>query len=50
MGRELLSLLPEPPADEAAEAEAEFLPEQVTERRVVIRIRSDRLHGAALDA
>ncbi|MFD5317866.1 pyridoxamine 5'-phosphate oxidase family protein [Streptomyces sp. NPDC127098] len=48
VGRELLSLLPEPPADQAAEAE--FLREQVAERRVVIRIRADRLYGTALDA
>ncbi|MFF2042521.1 pyridoxamine 5'-phosphate oxidase family protein [Kitasatospora sp. NPDC058170] len=45
-GRELLAMLPEEfrPADPQA-----FLAEQVAERRVVIRLRVDRLYGTALD-
>jgi PPOX class probable F420-dependent enzyme len=45
-GREILAMLPEPmkPADERA-----FLEQLVDERRVVIRLRVDRLYGTALD-
>lgn len=45
VGRELLGLIPTAarPADEAA-----FLEELVAERRVVIRLKVDRLYGTAL--
>ncbi|WP_254904119.1 pyridoxamine 5'-phosphate oxidase family protein [Streptomonospora nanhaiensis] len=46
VGRELLSLIP---ALDGPEAEAAFLAQQVAERRVVIRVRVDRLYGTALD-
>lgn len=46
VGREILAMLPEPmrPSDELA-----FLEQLVEERRVVIRLRADRLYGTALD-
>ncbi|MEU1127704.1 TIGR03618 family F420-dependent PPOX class oxidoreductase [Streptomyces sp. NPDC005899] len=46
VGRELLEMIPEAgrPDDEAA-----FLAESVAERRVVIRLRVDRLYGTVLD-
>ncbi|MGW4905434.1 pyridoxamine 5'-phosphate oxidase family protein [Streptomyces sp. NPDC004270] len=46
VGRELLGMIPEAgrPEDEAA-----FLEELVTERRVVIRMKVDRLYGTVLD-
>ncbi|MFC5958440.1 pyridoxamine 5'-phosphate oxidase family protein [Streptomyces pratens] len=46
VGRELLALVPEAakPKDEAA-----FLEQLVVERRVVVRLKVDRLYGTALD-
>ncbi|MBB6351475.1 PPOX class F420-dependent oxidoreductase [Nonomuraea muscovyensis] len=46
VGRELLAMIPEAakPADEDA-----FLAQLVAERRVVIRLKVDRLYGTALD-
>jgi PPOX class probable F420-dependent enzyme len=46
VGRELLGMIPEAakPADEAA-----FLEQLVAERRVVVRLKVDRLYGTALD-
>lgn len=46
VGRELLGMIPAAgrPADEAA-----FFEELVAERRVVIRLKVDRLYGTALD-
>lgn len=46
VGRELLSMLPEPmrPADPAA-----FFAQQVAENRVVIRLKVGKLYGTALD-
>ncbi|RCH59773.1 TIGR03618 family F420-dependent PPOX class oxidoreductase [Streptomyces sp. SDr-06] len=46
IGRELLAMIPEAarPEDEAV-----FLEQLVTERRVVIRLKADRLYGTALD-
>ncbi|MHC3455414.1 TIGR03618 family F420-dependent PPOX class oxidoreductase [Streptomyces prasinus] len=46
VGRELLGLVPRAtrPEDEAA-----FLEQLVAERRVVIRLKADRLYGTALD-
>ncbi|MFF2862231.1 PPOX class F420-dependent oxidoreductase [Streptomyces rubiginosohelvolus] len=46
VGRELLAMVPEAgrPEDEAA-----FFEELVAERRVVIRLKVDRLYGTALD-
>ncbi|MFI2205489.1 pyridoxamine 5'-phosphate oxidase family protein [Streptomyces sp. NPDC020192] len=46
VGRELLGMIPEAarPEDEAA-----FLEQLVDERRVVIRLKVDRLYGTALD-
>ncbi|MFF0115008.1 TIGR03618 family F420-dependent PPOX class oxidoreductase [Streptomyces prasinus] len=46
VGRELLGLVPRAarPKDEAA-----FLEQLVAERRVVIRLKADRLYGTALD-
>ncbi|WP_328868799.1 PPOX class F420-dependent oxidoreductase [Streptomyces sp. NBC_00287] len=46
VGRELLSMIPEvaKPRDEDG-----FLQQLVTERRVVIRLKVDRLYGTALD-
>ncbi|MFH8798114.1 pyridoxamine 5'-phosphate oxidase family protein [Streptomyces sp. NPDC017936] len=46
VGRELLGMVPEAarPEDEAA-----FLEELVAERRVVLRLKVDRLYGTALD-
>ncbi|MFI5480070.1 PPOX class F420-dependent oxidoreductase [Streptomyces rubiginosohelvolus] len=46
VGRELLGMIPEAgrPEDEAA-----FFEELVAERRVVIRLKVDRLYGTALD-
>ncbi|MGW6585969.1 MULTISPECIES: TIGR03618 family F420-dependent PPOX class oxidoreductase [Streptomyces] len=46
VGRELLGMIPEAgrPEDEAA-----FFGELVAERRVVIRLKVDRLYGTALD-
>ncbi|GAB2910707.1 TIGR03618 family F420-dependent PPOX class oxidoreductase [Streptomyces mayteni] len=47
VGRELLTVVPE---DLRFADEEGFLRELVAERRVVIRIRVDRLYGTALDA
>ncbi|WNM35341.1 TIGR03618 family F420-dependent PPOX class oxidoreductase [Streptomyces sp. Li-HN-5-11] len=49
VGRELLAMLPETakPADQ--DAQDAFLEQLVAERRVVIRLRVDRLYGTALD-
>ncbi|MFE5208131.1 PPOX class F420-dependent oxidoreductase [Streptomyces sp. NPDC056600] len=46
VGRELLAMVPEraKPEDERA-----FLEQLVAERRVVIRLKADRLYGTALD-
>lgn len=46
VGRELLGIIPKgaKPEDEGA-----FLEQQVAERRVVIRLKVDRLYGTALD-
>ncbi|MGW3668197.1 PPOX class F420-dependent oxidoreductase [Streptomyces sp. NPDC005141] len=46
VGRELLEMIPDTarPEDEGA-----FLEQLVTERRVVIRLKVDRLYGTALD-
>ncbi|MEV6297599.1 PPOX class F420-dependent oxidoreductase [Streptomyces sp. NPDC051896] len=46
VGRELLAMLP--PAARPEDEDA-FLAQQVAERRVVIRLRVDRLYGTALD-
>ncbi|WP_016910182.1 pyridoxamine 5'-phosphate oxidase family protein [Streptomyces xiaopingdaonensis] len=46
IGRELLAIVPEPgkPLDEEA-----FFEQLVAERRVVVRLRAQRLYGTALD-
>ncbi|MFF9815015.1 TIGR03618 family F420-dependent PPOX class oxidoreductase [Streptomyces sp. NPDC014006] len=46
VGRELLGMIPQDaqPADEQA-----FLVQLVAERRVVVRLKADRLYGTALD-
>ena len=46
VGRELLGMIPKAarPEDEGA-----FLEQQVAERRVVVRLKVDRLYGTALD-
>ncbi|MFF4188542.1 pyridoxamine 5'-phosphate oxidase family protein [Streptomyces sp. NPDC001691] len=46
IGRELLAMIPEAarPEDEAV-----FLEQLVSERRVVIRLKADKLYGTALD-
>ncbi|MER6570813.1 PPOX class F420-dependent oxidoreductase [Streptomyces sp. NPDC001093] len=46
VGRELLAMLPPTARPEHEDA---FLAQQVAERRVVIRLRVDRLYGTALD-
>ncbi|MEV4679559.1 TIGR03618 family F420-dependent PPOX class oxidoreductase [Streptomyces kurssanovii] len=46
VGRELLGMIPEAARPEDADA---FLEQQVTERRVVVRLKVDRLYGTALD-
>lgn len=46
VGRELLAMIP---AEVRPEDEEAFLRQQVAERRVVIRLRVDRLYGTALD-
>ncbi|MEU9443872.1 PPOX class F420-dependent oxidoreductase [Streptomyces sp. NPDC048304] len=46
VGRELLAMIPPPARPDDEEA---FLAQQVAERRVVIRLRVDRLYGTALD-
>ncbi|MFI5964507.1 pyridoxamine 5'-phosphate oxidase family protein [Streptomyces asoensis] len=46
VGRELLGMIP---ADARPRDEAEFLEELVAERRVVVRLKVDRLYGTALD-
>ncbi|MER6343538.1 pyridoxamine 5'-phosphate oxidase family protein [Streptomyces sp. NPDC001595] len=46
VGRELLAALPEIARPEDADA---FLKQQVDERRVVIRLRVERLYGTAVD-
>ncbi|MGW5657127.1 pyridoxamine 5'-phosphate oxidase family protein [Streptomyces humi] len=46
VGRELLAMIP---AAGRPEDEAAFLEELVAERRVVIRLKVDRLYGTALD-
>ncbi|MFF8676260.1 TIGR03618 family F420-dependent PPOX class oxidoreductase [Streptomyces sp. NPDC015242] len=46
VGRELLAMIP---ADAAPQDEDAFLRQLVDERRVVIRLRVDRLYGTALD-
>ncbi|MGW0876317.1 pyridoxamine 5'-phosphate oxidase family protein [Streptomyces sp. NPDC002740] len=46
VGRELLGMIP---ADARPEDEDTFLEQQVAERRVVVRLKVDRLYGTALD-
>ncbi|MDQ0582342.1 PPOX class F420-dependent oxidoreductase [Streptomyces rishiriensis] len=46
VGRELLGMIP---ADARPEDENGFLEQQVAERRVVVRLKVDRLYGTALD-
>ncbi|MFJ7345624.1 PPOX class F420-dependent oxidoreductase [Streptomyces sp. NPDC101110] len=46
VGRELLAMIP---ADARPEDEDAFLRQLVDERRVVIRLKADRLYGTALD-
>ncbi|GAA2539345.1 TIGR03618 family F420-dependent PPOX class oxidoreductase [Streptomyces levis] len=46
VGRELLAMIP---ADAVPQDEDAFLGQLVDERRVVIRLRVDRLYGTALD-
>ncbi|MGW0769750.1 PPOX class F420-dependent oxidoreductase [Streptomyces sp. NPDC002676] len=46
VGRELLGMIP---ADAQPEDEDAFLEQLVAERRVVIRLKVDRLYGTALD-
>ncbi|QKW07871.1 TIGR03618 family F420-dependent PPOX class oxidoreductase [Streptomyces sp. NA04227] len=46
VGRELLGMIP---PDGRPEDEAAFLEELVAERRMVIRLKVDRLYGTALD-
>ncbi|MGW0882107.1 PPOX class F420-dependent oxidoreductase [Streptomyces sp. NPDC002671] len=46
VGRELLGMIP---ADAKPEDEDAFLEQLVAERRVVIRLKVDRLYGTALD-
>ncbi|MGW3206099.1 PPOX class F420-dependent oxidoreductase [Streptomyces sp. NPDC001135] len=46
VGRELLAMLPPAAAPEDTDA---FLEQQVAERRIVIRLRVERLYGTALD-
>ncbi|MFK8907166.1 pyridoxamine 5'-phosphate oxidase family protein [Streptomyces sp. YS-3] len=46
VGRELLGMIPEHTRPESEEA---FLEQLVAERRVVIRLKVDRLYGTALD-
>ncbi|RII14667.1 putative pyridoxine/pyridoxamine 5'-phosphate oxidase [Streptomyces sp. YIM 130001] len=46
VGRELLTLVP---ADARPDDLAEFWEQQIAERRVVIRLKADRLYGTALD-
>ncbi|RFU82256.1 TIGR03618 family F420-dependent PPOX class oxidoreductase [Streptomyces triticagri] len=46
VGRELLALLP---VDARPDDPTEFWEQQIAERRVVIRLKVDRLYGTALD-
>ncbi len=46
VGRELLAMIPEA---ERPEDETAFFEELVAERRMVIRLKADRLYGTALD-
>ncbi|MFI5872186.1 TIGR03618 family F420-dependent PPOX class oxidoreductase [Streptomyces sp. NPDC051445] len=46
VGRELLGMIP---ADARPQDEEEFLAQLVAERRVVVRLKVDRLYGTALD-
>ncbi|MER6133751.1 PPOX class F420-dependent oxidoreductase [Streptomyces sp. NPDC001815] len=46
VGRELLGMIPEAAKPEDEDA---FLEQLVTERRVVVRLKVDRLYGTALD-
>ncbi|MFC4506894.1 MULTISPECIES: TIGR03618 family F420-dependent PPOX class oxidoreductase [Streptomyces] len=46
VGRELLGMIP---ADARPADEEPFLAQQVAERRVVVRLKVDRLYGTALD-
>ncbi|GAA4526846.1 MULTISPECIES: pyridoxamine 5'-phosphate oxidase family protein [Nonomuraea] len=46
VGRELLAMIPEDARPEDGDA---FLEQLVAERRVVIRLKADRLYGTALD-
>ncbi|WP_405799411.1 TIGR03618 family F420-dependent PPOX class oxidoreductase [Streptomyces sp. NBC_01506] len=46
VGRELLAMLPTAAQPQDADA---FLEQQVAERRIVIRLRVERLYGTALD-
>ncbi|MFF3317496.1 pyridoxamine 5'-phosphate oxidase family protein [Streptomyces sp. NPDC003035] len=48
VGRELLSMVPEAARPQGEDADA-FLAQAVAERRVVIRLKVDRLYGTALD-
>ncbi|MFD7505646.1 TIGR03618 family F420-dependent PPOX class oxidoreductase [Streptomyces sp. NPDC059850] len=49
VGRELLAMLPEAAKPQDQDAEDAFLEQAVAERRVVIRLKVDRLYGTALD-
>ncbi|MGW2324742.1 TIGR03618 family F420-dependent PPOX class oxidoreductase [Streptomyces sp. NPDC001700] len=49
VGRELLAMLPETAKPQDQDAENAFLEQAVAERRVVIRLKVDRLYGTALD-
>ncbi|MEU9184361.1 TIGR03618 family F420-dependent PPOX class oxidoreductase [Streptomyces sp. NPDC048484] len=49
VGRELLGMIPQAGKPESPESEEAFLEQLVAERRVVVRLKADRLYGAALD-
>ncbi|MFI5801710.1 TIGR03618 family F420-dependent PPOX class oxidoreductase [Streptomyces sp. NPDC051561] len=49
VGRELLAMIPAASRPQDAKDEDAFLSRQVAERRVVIRMKVDRLYGTALD-
>ncbi|MFI1925470.1 MULTISPECIES: pyridoxamine 5'-phosphate oxidase family protein [unclassified Streptomyces] len=48
VGRELLGMIPADARPEGVDEDA-FLEQQVAERRVVVRLKVDRLYGTALD-
>ncbi|MGW0604677.1 pyridoxamine 5'-phosphate oxidase family protein [Streptomyces sp. NPDC002644] len=49
VGRELLAVVPEEARPATPEDEDAFLAQLVAERRVVVRLKADRLYGTALD-